>query len=200
MTAQIRGALALLLAVLLGGLLSPVRAAGLEPLRIEAYLETLAAVRALGERMQAAGQGALLIREITPRPGQAFDPHRRAVRALAREHPARLAELNALVQQRGFTSADSWARVGDRVVLAYGAVKATAESPELLLLAQQLQGLDPQLLQALPPQEQAELQLALVIAQALAQVPEADRRQIQPYIGRLDRLLAPGAGARAPDR
>jgi len=168
-----------------------VMAAGaLQSTQIEAYLATLDEVQRFGERLQAAGKGRFLEREILPRSGESFDPHRRAVMALQREAAADHRELTGIVQQQGFTSPDSWALVGDRVVLAYGAIKAEAESPEILQLAQQLQGLDPQLLQLMPADQRAQMQQALVIAQALSRVPDADKHNVRPYIARLDRVFS----------
>ncbi len=164
-------------------------AAALEPLQVEAYLDSLDEVKQLGERMKAAGQDAFLAREISPKAGESFDPHQRAVMALKREHAEQYAQMKRIVLSRGFTSPESWALAGDRVVLAYGAIKAESESPEVLLLARQMQGLDPQLLQLLPPDQREQVKQALVIAEALAQVPEADKHQIRPHIARLDRVF-----------
>lgn len=173
-------------------LMSPLslRAAALEELRVEAYLESLDAVKQMGERMKAAGQGAFLAREVMPRAGETFDPHQRAVMALKRENAEYFSSLNGIVQQHGFTSPDSWALAGDRIVLAYGAIKAESESPEILQLAKQMQGMDPQMLQLLPPENRVQVEQALVIAEALARVSEADKQQVLPYIARLDRAFS----------
>lgn len=164
--------------------------APLEPARIEAYLKTLVEVRQFGERLQAEGKGDFIVREITPRAGESFDPHRRAVEALRREQPADYAALAQRLHRYQFTSPNSWALLGDRVVLAYGAVKVESESPEVLLLAQQMQGVDPAMLQLLPPQSRVEVEQALLIAQALARVPTQDKQTVRPYIARLDRAFS----------
>ena len=91
---------------------------------------------------------------------------------------------------QGFTSATSWANTGDQVVLAYGAVKVSAESPEMLALSQQGKAQRDMLLQTLPPQQREQLRQALTIADALAQVSGADREAVRPYIAELDRLFA----------
>ncbi len=168
----------------------PVLAAALDQLQVEAYLDSLDEVKQLGERMQAAGQGAFLAREVSPRSGQPFDPHQRAVMALKREHAEHYGQLERIVRQRGFTSPESWALVGDRVVLAYGAIKAESESPEMLQLAQQMRGVDPQMLQLLPPDQRLQVEQALAVAESLAQVSEADKQQIRPHIARLDRVFS----------
>ncbi len=168
----------------------PLLAAALGPQQVEAYLSSMDEVKQLGERMQAAGQGDFLAREVRPQAGEAFDPHQRAVRALKREYADRYAQLNQIVQQRGFTSPESWALVGDRVVLAYGAIKAESESPDMLQLARQMQGVDPQMLNLLPPEQRVQVEQALAIAKALARVPEADKHQVRPHIARLDRVFS----------
>jgi hypothetical protein len=167
-----------------------VQASALTPASIEAYINSLPAVRQLGEKLQSEGKQSFLEREITPRNGERFDPHSRGVKALQRESAGDYAELSRIVRQQGFTSAESWALTGDRVVLAYGAIKAEAESPEVLQLAQQMQGMDPQMLQLVPPQMRRQMEQAVSIARTLAQVPAADRHQVQPYVARLDRIFA----------
>ena len=167
-----------------------VQASALTPASIEAYIDSLPAVRQLGEKLQSEGKQSFLEREITPRSGELFDPHSRGVKALQRESAGDYAELSRIVRQQGFTSAESWALTGDRVVLAYGAIKAEAESPEILQLAQQMQGMDPQMLQLVPPQMRQQMEQAVSIARTLAQVPQADRHNVQPYVARLDQIFS----------
>lgn len=168
----------------------PALASALDGRQVGAYLDTLGEVKQLGERMQAEGKGALLEQEIRLGVGTGFDPHQRAVMLLKREHADDYVQLNRILQPRGFTSPESWARLGDRVVLAYGAIKAESESPEILLLAQQMQGMNPQLLQLLPPEQRVQMEQALVIADALSRVSEADKQQVRPHIARLDRVFS----------
>ncbi|KEA64651.1 hypothetical protein ADIMK_1104 [Marinobacterium lacunae] len=164
--------------------------AELAPARIEAYIASLAEVRAMGDQLKAEGKQDLLARQIMPRAGEAFDPHQRAIRALKRDEPAYFARLEKSVLTQGFTSADSWAHTGDQIVLAYGAVKVSAESPQMLALAAQGGPEQELLLQTLPAQQRAQLQQALVVAKALSKVPEADRRAVRPYVGQLDKLFS----------
>lgn len=157
---------------------------------IEAYIDSLELVRQLGERLQSEGKHGFLEREITPRNGELFDPHTRGVKALQRESADDYSELGRIVRQYGFTSAESWALTGDRVVLAYGAIKAEAESPEILQLAQQMQRMDPQMLQLVPPEMRQQMEQAVSIARTLAQVPAADKRSVRPYTAQLDRVFS----------
>ncbi|WP_417533952.1 hypothetical protein [Marinobacterium stanieri] len=174
--------------VLLWMLASPLQAAGLSATAIEAYLETLPQVRALAEQLEAKGQGDFLKREIMPGT-EHFDPHQRGVRALEQQAPDAHAELGRIVTASGFTSAGNWAQTGDRVVLAYGAVKVEAESPEILALAQSGASLDPAMLQMLSPEMRVQMQQAMTMAKAIAQVPAADKQMIRPYIARLDQAF-----------
>jgi hypothetical protein len=183
--------LSLLVLVLLA-LLPAVRASTLEPMAIEAYIDSLKAVRQLGEKLQAEGQRGFLEREIVPREGQPFDPHARAVKTLQRDFAADYQALGQIVRRHGFTSAESWAALGDRIVLAYGAIKAEAESPTILQLARQGQGIDAQLLQLLPPAQRRQMAQAVSMARALAQVPAADKRAVRPYTARLDHVFSQG--------
>jgi hypothetical protein len=167
-----------------------VQADSLGEAAIEAYIDSLGPVRQLGEKLQAEGKQSFLEREITPRNGELFDPHTRGVKALQRESTADYSELGRIVRQYGFTSAESWALTGDRVVLAYGAIKAEAESPEILQLAQQMQGMDPQMLQLMPPEMRQQMEQAVSIARTLAQVPAADKQSVRPYTAQLDRIFS----------
>jgi len=171
-------------------LIPAVRAASLDQAAIEAYVSSLEPVKALGERLQSEGRQNFLEREVLPRSGEPFDPHRRGVVALQRDSADDYRELTRIVQQHGFTSAESWALTGDRVVLAYGALKAEAESPEVLQMAAQMKDMDPAMLQLLPPEARQQMDQALAIARAIASVPQADRAVVRPYLARLDQLFS----------
>lgn len=184
-TMRARGVLASLLFIVT----SAATAASLEPARIDAYIASLDAVRVLGDELKAQGKEAFLSRQIMPGAGDTFDPHVRAIEALQRDEPDYYSRLQALVLEQGFTSAHSWAVTGDRIVLAYGAEKVAAESPQMLALAAQSGPEQEMLMQALPAPQREQLKQALVIARALAQVPSEDRAAVKPYIGQLDRLF-----------
>lgn len=175
--------------LLLLALVPVVRAEPLQQLSVEAYVNSLEPVRQLSERMQAEGRRDFLQQEVLPKSGEPFDPHQRGVKLLQRDSIDDYRELGRVVQQHGFTSAESWARVGDRVVLAYGAIKAEAESPEILQMAAQMEAMDPQMLQLLPPDARQQMDQALAIARAIAAVPQADRELVRPYVGQLDHLF-----------
>jgi len=166
----------------------PVQAAGLNTTAVEAYLETLPEVRVLADEMHAQGHGDFFEPEITPGMGT-FDPHVRGVTALEREHASMHARLGTIVRDKGFTSAQSWAETGDRIIITYGAVKVEAESPELLALAQSGSTMDPAMLQLLNPEMRMQMEMAMMAAKALAQVSEADKQLIRPYIARLDQAF-----------
>lgn len=163
--------------------------AELAPVRIQAYIDSLDEVRVLGNQLKAEGKQAFLAGQIMPREGQSFDPHQRAVSALKRDEPAYYSKLESSVSKKGFTSAESWAQTGDRIVLAYGAVKVAAESPQILAMAAQSGPDQEMLLMALPEKQRAQLKQALLIAKALAAVPEADRVAVKPYVGTLDKVF-----------
>jgi len=171
-------------------LISSLATAELAPPRIEAYIASLGEVRVLGDELKAEGKQGLLARQIMPRAGEPFDPHLGAVRTLKRDEPGYFSRLEQSVLRQGFTSADSWARTGDQIVLAYGAVKVSTESPQLLVLAGQSGPEQELLLQALPEQQRAQLRQAMVVARALSKVPEADKNAVRPYVGQLDKLFS----------
>lgn len=166
----------------------PVWAAGFNAAAVEAYLETLPEVRALADDMQAQGQGDFFEPQIDAGM-ETFDPHVRGVLALEREYVDMHARLGAIVRGKGFTSTRSWAETGDRIIVTYGAVKVEAESPELLALAQSGSAMDPAMLQLLSPEMRMQMEMAMLAAKALAQVSEADKQLIRPYIARLDQAF-----------
>ncbi|GGC04784.1 hypothetical protein GCM10011352_33680 [Marinobacterium zhoushanense] len=182
--------MSLILAFLTLMSVSSMAAAELAPARIEAYIASLSTVRELGDQLKAEGKQDLLARQIMPRAGEPFDPHQRAVQTLRRNEPDYYTRLESNVLRQGFTSADSWARTGDQIVLAYGAVKVSAESPQMLALAARSGPEQEILLQTLPEPQQGQLRQALVVAKALARVPEADKRAVRPYVAQLDKLFS----------
>lgn len=162
---------------------------GLSAVAIEAYIKSLPKVEAMGQRMEEEGRNQAWLQEVVPQAGEAFNPHQRGVALLQTEAALEYAELTGIVTAVGFTSAERWAEVGDQIILAYGALKAEQESPQLFAMASEFQGVNPQMLAMLPPEMRLQVEQAMQIVQAFSQVPVSDRDALRPYLGRIDHLL-----------
>ena len=162
----------------------------MESTAIEAYISSLADVEALSERLEARNQIQGWFKELTPLPGLPFNPHQQAVVRMAEQEPAFHYELNKAVISHGFTSARRWAEIGDRVILAYGALKAEQENPTLWQLASQYNQVPPEMLSMWPEEAKSQVNKALVIIRAFAASSREDRAAIAPYLARLDNVLS----------
>ncbi|MFN3880225.1 MAG: hypothetical protein ACK4L8_02200 [Nitrincola lacisaponensis] len=162
----------------------------IEQATIEAYISSLPDVDALGQRVEASGQVDQWFVELVPMPGMPFNPHQQAVERIAQYAPAYHAELNKIVIGYGFTSVQRWAEMGDRVLLAYAAVKAEQENPTLWQLAsQEYTQVPAEMVRMLPENLKDEVNQALTITRALVLAPRADRYAIAPYMTQLDTAL-----------
>lgn len=163
----------------------------MEATAIEAYISSLSDVEALNKRLQASSQRKYWFDEMTPLPGLPFNPHQQAVRRMAEQEPAFHYELNKTVISHGFTSAQRWAEIGDRVILAYGALKAEQENPMLWQLASRHQQVPPEMLSMWPEEAREQVNKALLVIRAFAGSSSEDRAAIAPYLARLDAVLTP---------
>jgi hypothetical protein len=161
----------------------------MEATAIEAYISSLPDVEALGARLEASGRVSGWFEEMTPLPGLPFNPHQQAVARLVEQEPAFHYELNKTVISHGFTSAQRWAEIGDRVILAYGALKAERENPALWQLATRYQQLPPEMLSRWSAEAREQVIQALAIVRAFDTSPAQDKLSVAPYVSRLDSAL-----------
>ncbi|RAU19583.1 hypothetical protein DN062_00400 [Nitrincola tibetensis] len=162
----------------------------LDPQSIDAYLNSLPKVEALGRKLENEGKGDAWLKEVTPEIGQNFNPHQQGVTLLSQEEPDAYQELTQIIRQHNFTSAERWAEVGDRIILAYGALKAESESPEMFAMAAEFDSVNPQMLQMLPPEIRQQVEQAMQIVRAFAQVSDSDKQQVRPFLSRIDTVLS----------
>ena len=112
---------------LLGGAFSA--AAENKPLTVDQakrFVATLPAVNALGADFEKEGKIEQLKIENKPVPGKDFVPYSNAVTILSEKHPADLKRLESSIKPQGFKAAE-WGHVGDRVMIAYLALKMGRE-------------------------------------------------------------------------
>ncbi|MCP5040039.1 MAG: hypothetical protein GY944_03350 [bacterium] len=99
-------------------------------------------------------------------------------------------EMVATVKRHGFDGVEQWAEVGDRAMRAYGASKMAAEMPKI---EAEMKKLRENLAKSGMPidQQKAMAQMMDSSSQMLSgfeNVPEADKKAIEPFIPRFDKL------------
>ena len=178
-------------AVLLAGLLmlfsvpSQAQQQGLSAQQAQAYVALMPQLRTFANQLDPV-LGQRLREELQPRQGEAFRPHARGLEILQSQQPDQFQALDRLAQGGRFVNAQSWAWVGDRVLLGYAALKAEAAYPQILELARSMQTMDPALQAMMPPQFQARVAQIGVMAQEVARVPENDKAVLRPLLPQLD--------------
>jgi hypothetical protein len=166
-------------------LASPARAAALNPAQVEKFMGTLPDLKALSDEMQQAGKGDALDEAAAPHPGQigGFEPYTNSLKALKSKFPADYRKLGDLVHQHGFMSQDDWADTGNRVMLAYMALKLEAQPPETL---KAMQDLPVGTLNKMPPEARAQFEQSRALMQAAQKVSSADKDAMRPYVAQFD--------------
>ncbi len=153
--------------------------------QVEAYIALMPQVKAFANQIDPA-LGQRLRTELQPVAGEAFRPHARGLTILQHQQPGLFGQLDQLARGGRFVDAQSWAWVGDRVLMGYAALKAEAAYPQILELARSMQTMDPALQAMMPPQFQTRVAQIGVMAQEVARVSEADKQVLRPYLGSLD--------------
>ncbi len=182
----------LCLLVLALGFAGTGQAAALTADDIDRFIESLPDAIELGEEFEAQGLGEALMAETLVDESGAFTPYTSGLTVLKTESASAYSRVEELAAKHDFRSAEDWAAVGDRVVLAYMAVRMPPEAFEMM--AQ----ITPDMRANLPPQMQEQMANAMAMSKAIKAVPEADTAMIMPFADRLDEVLsntiAPNAG------
>ncbi|CAK9041898.1 Peptidyl-tRNA hydrolase ArfB (PTH) (Alternative ribosome-rescue factor B) [Durusdinium trenchii] len=136
------------------------------------FVATLAAVEALGDSLEADGKIENLQIAQQPKAGELFKPYSTAVTALKTEYPADHAKLASAVKAHGFSTAE-WGRVGDRVMIAYLAVKMQEEDPRSI---EMMAGMDKSMMDMVPPEMRAQLESTFAMMETVKNAPEGDKK------------------------
>lgn len=152
----------------------------------EAFVETLQPVNAFGEKLEAEGKTNELGGRGMPEVGQLFTPYSDGVADLKAQYPADYKELGTIIKPAGFTSQETWAVVGDKVISAYMALEMEKEgmSPEDMAM------LTPEMLSMVPPAMREQMSRALAMKETLERTPEADKAIVRPLVPALEKELA----------
>lgn len=151
--------------------------------QVKRFVATLPALDALGEEFAAEGKSEELSIESRPKAGEPFRPYSGAVAALKERYPADHARLASAVRPHGF-STEEWGRVGDRVMIAWLALKMEEEDPRSM---QMMEGMDQSMLSMVPPEMKAQLEATFAMMDTVRNAPEADKQAVAPFKDEIDR-------------
>ena len=155
-------------------------AADLSPLTtadIQKFIATAPEAEALFNDLEDNGFNPDWEGQMMPKSGEDFRPFGKTTELLKTERPSDYASLTGIVKPKGFDDTPHWARIGDASILAYIAIKMEREDPQALAMASQL---TPEMMAMIPPAQQAQLQGAMAIIEAIQGVPAADKAAMEP--------------------
>ncbi len=149
------------------------------------FVATLAAVDALGDSLEAEGKIDNLRIEQRPKAGEPFLPYSNAVNVLKEKYPSDHAKLADAVKEQGFSTAD-WGHVGDRVMVAYLAVRMEEDDPDSM---EMMSGMDRSMLDMVPAEMRAQLEGTFAMMDTVKNAPEADKNAIATVKDDLDKFM-----------
>ncbi|MGF1454952.1 MAG: hypothetical protein ACFB6R_06190 [Alphaproteobacteria bacterium] len=158
-------------------------AAALSDADVKRFVEGLPAAFELNKTFEAEGLDVSLDADVKagkPVPTTPFTDGLKALREASSDAYGRYAKL---VKSQGFASPEAWAETGDRVMLAYIALKTPAEALEMA------QSMTPAQLDMLPPNMRSTVESAMAFAKTVRTVPQADRDAVAPYVPQLDAFI-----------
>jgi len=155
------------------------------------FVASLESIEALGAELEKEGKIEQLNIDRVPKAGETFKPYSRVVVALKEQHPADFTRLKKTVKPYGF-SADGWGAVGDRVMVAYMAVKMQEEDPRAMAM---MEGMDRSMLDMMPPEMRGQMERTFVMMETVKNAPEADKKAVAAVKDELDAYMDKDAGS-----
>ncbi len=155
------------------------------------FVASLESVDSMRDRLEAEGKIDNIEIATKPKPAEAFRPYSKAVTALKDKYPADHARLAKIVKTHGFSAKD-WGDAGDRVMIAYMALKMQDEDPRTM---QMMGSMDKSMLDMVPPEMRAQLESTFAMMEAVKNVPEADKIAVASVKGDLDAYMDKNAEA-----
>ena len=149
------------------------------------FAQSLEPVNELGREMEAEGKTGEVQFDTRPKAGEKFRPYSKAVESLQKNYPAELNRLEKAVRPFGF-SAPEWARIGDRVIVAYLALEMDDEDPRT---AEMMAEMDQSMLDMMPPEMRPQLEAAFAMMETVRNAPEADKQVVAKVKPELDAVL-----------
>ena len=151
----------------------------------ERFVATLPAVNALGASFEEEGKIEQLKIQNTPVPEKKFAPYSNAVSVMAEKYPDDLDRLNSVIAGQDF-NATEWSHVGDRVMIAYLALKMEENDPDTMAM---MEGFDESMLEMMPPEMHDQLAHTFVMMETVKNAPEADKLVVADIKDDLDAVL-----------
>lgn len=162
--------------------------AGDKPLtedQAQRFVKTLPVLETFGKELEAEGKMEEFRISTEPMVDQEFKPYTSAITVLKEKHPADHARLGDMLKPHGF-SADEWAGVGDRVVIAWMALKMEEEDPGAMA---QMEAMDKSMLAQLPENMRAQIERALVMAETVKSASPEDKAVVATVKDDLDEYM-----------
>ncbi len=162
--------------------------AGDQPLtedQAQRFVKTLPVLESFGKELEAEGKMEEFRISTEPMVDKEFKPYSSAITVLKEEHPADHARLGAKLKPHGF-SADEWAGVGDRVIIAWMALKMEQEDPGAMA---QMEAMDQSMIEMMPENMKAQIQRALVMVETVKSASPEDKAVVATVKDDLDAYM-----------
>ena len=153
--------------------------------QVKRFAASLPALNALGAEFEEEGKIENLRIANKPVEGEVFQPYTNAVAMLSEKYPADLKRLEAAVKPHGFKTKE-WGHIGDRVMVAYLALKMEEEDPDSMAM---MEGFDKSMLDMVPPEMHAQLQQTFLMLETVKNAPEADKKIVAEVKPELDKVI-----------
>lgn len=129
--------------------------------------------------------------DMQPKAGAPFQPYTTAVETLKKDYPADHARLANAVRPHGFSTAE-WGAVGDRVMVAYLALRMQEEDPRAMKM---MEGMDGSMLAQMPPEMRSQLEGVMAMMETVKNAPEADKQVVAAVKPELDAFMERQGGS-----
>lgn len=159
--------------------------AALQDNQVKRFVETLDPVEAFSDRLGDEARFDDMMEEVRPQQGKNFRPYSEGVAALKKKFPAEYAALGEVVKPHGF-SQESWAATGDRVMVAYMALRMEQENPEFRSRTPQI---DPAQLAQMPAEIRASIETSMAIMDVVKNAPAADQAAVRPHMTAIGKAI-----------
>ncbi|MEX6632619.1 hypothetical protein [Hyphococcus lacteus] len=149
------------------------------------FVESLETVNGFGADLEAAGKTERLAIDTQPKAGEKFMPYTKALTALKANYPADHAKFSKMIKPHGF-NAEEWSGVGDRVMVAYLALRMQEDDPQAMAA---LKEMDRSMLDMMPPEMKTQMEAAMVMIDAVQSAPAEDIKAVRSVKPELDAYM-----------
>lgn len=148
--------------------------------KVESFVSTMSEVKGLSDTMKTEGKNELMDAKIKALgSGEELSSYSRTVTVLKQEFPEDYKKLGKITKDKGFSSQEEWAAIGDSVMTAYVASKIDPQAKAGLEAAKAQ--LTPEMKAKMPPQAVAQMEQGIAMMKKLEGVPQANMDAIEPH-------------------